>query len=216
MPRIPFDQFQAAIFDMDGTMIDNMKYHEKAWIRFLDEHDISLTQEEFKAKLHGKKNDEIFRNLFGADISQERIAKLTDEKESLYRELYMPNLVEISGLSYLIAKLEDKGLKLAIATTAPRANRDSALRGLGLEGKFGVILGSEDVKHGKPHPEIYLATSAQLKVEPAKCLVFEDSAPGIQSAKSAGMKVVAISSTHTTEELGMADYCIANFKQIEF
>jgi beta-phosphoglucomutase len=212
--NIPIFDFKAAIFDMDGTMISNMAYHKKAWQEFLRRYGITLTEQEFKEKLSGKKNDQIFELVFGRRLSKDEELKYTEEKESLYRELFRPHIKEIAGLTRLIEALHTHGVKTAIATTAPAKNRDFALKEIGLEGKFEVILGDEHVTRGKPHPEIYLATAERLGVSPADCVVFEDSPPGIASGKSAGMTVIAILSSHSRGELEEADYTVNDFTDL--
>jgi len=208
--------FKAAIFDMDGTMIDNMAYHKKAWQEFLKRHGIALSEDEFKHKISGKKNDQIFAIVFGKKLDKESELQYTKEKEALYRELFKPDIQEIAGLSQLIKELHGRDFKTAIATTAPAKNRDFALKELGLEGKFEVILGDEHVSQGKPHPEIYLSTAKKLGVLPSECLVFEDSPPGVMSGKSAGMTVVGILSSHSPAELQDADYVVRDFTDISF
>lgn len=211
---IPIDRFRAAIFDMDGTMINNMAYHKKAWQEFLKRHNITLTEDEFHHKISGKKNDQIFELVFGRKLNKDEELQYTEEKESLYRELFKPDIAEIKGLTSFVTALHTKGTKTAIATTAPVKNRDFALKELGLEGKFEVILGDEHVSQGKPHPEIYQLTAQKLGVKPAECLVFEDSPPGVASGKSAGMTVVGILSSHAASELHDADYKVDDFTQI--
>lgn len=214
MITISVSKYRAAIFDMDGTMIDNMAYHKKAWQEFLKRHKITLSEEEFKTKISGKKNDRIFEIVFGKMPSAQTLHDLTEEKESVYREIYSSEIKEIQGLSDIIGQLQEKGIRLAIATTAPKKNRDFALEALNLLGKFEVILGDEDVSNGKPHPEIYLAAASRLGVSPADCIVFEDSPPGVASAKQAGMSVVAILSSHTEQDLADADYSVNNYSEI--
>jgi beta-phosphoglucomutase len=213
---IPLSGIKAAIFDMDGTMINNMAAHRQAWKEFLKRHNIQLTDEEYRAKINGKKNDAIFELVFNKPLSEAEMEAYTEEKEGIYREIYAPDIKEISGLTQVVAELQQKGLMTAIATTAPAKNRDFALRELGLEGKFGVILGEEHVKQGKPNPEIYLSAARELGVSPGQCLVFEDSPPGVASAKAAGMTVVGILSSHAAHEISTADYTADDFTQLRF
>lgn len=213
---IPLNGIKAAIFDMDGTMINNMGYHKKAWQEFLRQHGIVLTEDEFKQKISGKKNDQIFEIVFGKKLDKERELQYTEEKEALYRELFKPDIEEIAGLSELIEDLHNRGIRTAIATTAPAKNRDFALKELGLEGKFEVILGDEHVSQGKPHPEIYLSTAKELVVRPDECIVFEDSPPGVMSGKNAGMTVVGVLSSHAPEDIKEADYTVGDFTTINF
>lgn len=213
---IKFNDFDAAIFDMDGTIINNMEYHKKAWKEFAKRHGLDLTDEEFKEKFSGKKNDQILNMIFGRELSAEDIAKYTNEKESVYRELYAADIEPVAGLHELLNILQNAGKKLAVATTAPKDNRDFGFRALGLENAFSVILGDEHVTKGKPHPEIYIETAKKLHVDPSRCIVFEDTPPGIQSGKDAGMKVISILTTHSEEDNKNADFFVKDFKQLQF
>jgi HAD superfamily hydrolase (TIGR01509 family) len=212
---IPLTDYKAGIFDMDGTMINNMAHHKRAWQAFLKQHDITLTEEEFRNKISGKKNDQIFELVFGRKLNKNEELKYTEEKEAMYRELFKPDIKEIAGLTKLIETLHAHGIKTAIATTAPAKNRDFALKELDLDGKFEVILGDEHVSKGKPHPEIYESTAKQLGVAPEDCLVFEDTPSGVASGKSAGMTVVGILSSHSANELHDADYVVSDFTVIQ-
>lgn len=206
---------KAAIFDMDGTMIRNMAFHKKAWQEYLNRHDIHFSEDEFREKISGKKNDQIFELVFGRRLSSDELRQYGDDKEAIYRELYTNEIEEVKGLSKFIQRLHEKNIKTAIATTAPAGNRDFALKALGLEGKFEVILGDEHVTNGKPHPEIYLSAAKELAVEPEECIVLEDSPPGVASGKSAGMKVIGLLTSHGAEELAGADYLVNDFTEIE-
>jgi HAD superfamily hydrolase (TIGR01509 family) len=212
---IPLASYKAVIFDMDGTMINNMAHHKRAWQVFLKQYNITLTEEEFRSKISGKKNDQIFELVFGRKLNKDEELKYTEEKEAMYRELFQPEIKEITGLTKLIETIHAHGIKTAIATTAPAKNRDFALKELGLDGKFEVILGDEHVTRGKPHPEIYESTAKQLGVAPDDCVVFEDSPSGIASGKSAGMTVVGILSSHSKDELHEADYIVSDFTDIQ-
>lgn len=211
---INFSQYKAAIFDMDGTMIRNMSHHKKAWQEFLQRHGVHLSDEEFQQKISGKKNDAIFELVFGKRLSDDELARYADEKESIYRELYKTDIEEVEGLTDFISKLQRLGIKTAIATTAPKSNRDFALDALSLDGKFEVILGDEHVSNGKPHPEIYLETAKLLDVEPKDCVVLEDSPPGIRSGEAAGMTVIALQTSHDASDLSEADYLVSDFTEL--
>ncbi len=213
--KIPYANYKAVIFDMDGTMVNNMAYHKLAWQKFLKIRGIVLTEEEFKRQISGKKNDQILEYVLKHKPDATTALVLGEEKEAIYRELYETDIKEVAGLTKFISDLVSREIKVAVATTAPKKNRKFVLKSLGLEGKFDVILGDEHVKHGKPHPEIFLATANELGVNPTDCLVFEDSPPGIKSAKSAGMDVVGILSSHSKEELRNADYFANNFAEIQ-
>ncbi|MBL8121541.1 HAD family phosphatase [Candidatus Saccharibacteria bacterium] len=214
MFTIDSTKVRAVIFDMDGTMIDNMAYHKKAWRAFLKQHHMDVSDEEFRRKVSGKKNDQIFRTLFQRDLSQHELEAYADEKEALYRKLYEPEIREVEGLVRLVHQLYEHDIQTAIATTAPAKNREFGLRALGLENAFDIILGEEHVMQGKPHPEIYLKAAIKLGVDPAECLVLEDSPPGVQSAKAAGMTCVGILTSHSAEDIHESDATENDFTEI--
>lgn len=213
--KLDLTNFEAVIFDMDGTMIDNMSWHNKAWEKFVSTRGINDYSEEFHKKYFGKRNEHILRDLFGQHLTDEEVESLADEKEAIYRDLYSSDIKGVEGLDVFAKTVRKQGLKLAIATTASRKNREFALKALRLENVFPVIVGAEDVTHGKPDPEIFLKTAEQLNADPEKCLVFEDSSVGVRAGKRAGMTVVAVLTTHTKEELNEADYFIKDFTEIE-
>jgi beta-phosphoglucomutase len=140
---------------------------------------------------------------------------LAEEKESIYRELYKPYFKEVKGLKPFLDSISKKGLKTGVATTSPLSNRVFVLEALQLQDFFTIIVGAEHTKQGKPHPEIYLLAAEKLGVDPKKCLAFEDTLAGIKSAKSAGMTVTGVLTTHSKEELSEADYFIKDFTKIE-
>lgn len=206
---------QAAIFDMDGTMINNMRYHKKAWLEFCKRHGLSLTEEEFKERFSGKKNDQILSAVFARELTAEEIKQCTAEKEGVYQELYKNDIREVPGLARILEQLKKRSIRLAIATTAPERNRAFGLKGLGMEDTFEVILGDEHVSRGKPDPEIYTKTAKALGVDPSACIVFEDTPVGIQAGKGAGMRVIGIMTSHSLEELQAADVKVKDFTQLE-
>ncbi|OGY24584.1 MAG: hypothetical protein A2Y57_01870 [Candidatus Woykebacteria bacterium RBG_13_40_7b] len=207
---------KAAIFDMDGTMVDDMAFHEKSYVVFCQRHNLKeVGSKEYKEKYSGKRNDEIFQGLLNKKLSQEQIEEFIEEKEQIYRDIYSPYVEEVEGLLDLVKFLREDNVNLALATTAPRKNKDFVLKKLRLEKVFDVVVVGEEVKKGKPDPEIYLITAEKLNIEPEKCLVFEDSPPGVESAKRAGMKVIGILTTHSKEELQKADLVINNFSELK-
>lgn len=213
--KIDLNNFEAVIFDMDGTMIDNTSFHKKAWIEFAEKMGIHLTDEDYRNKISGKRNDDILELLLGKKLREEEWQKLGEEKEQIYRKIYSPHLKEVRGLKDLLDKLKKRKLKLGVATTSNKANRLFILQKLGIMNLFDVIIGSEQINNGKPHPEIYLKVAEKLGVDPVECLAFEDTPLGIKSAKSAGMTVVTVLTTHNIQELSEADYFIKDFTEVE-
>ncbi|GAB3834464.1 HAD family hydrolase [Hymenobacter jeollabukensis] len=191
---------KALIFDMDGTLIHNMHFHRRAWVDFLGQHGIRLTEEEFEHYNHGT-GLEIIRRLFGAELPAADVQRLVQEKEALYRQQYGPHLRALPGLREFLTVARAQGLRLALATAGDAPNIDFVLDGLQLRPYFDAIIGAEQVQRGKPDPEVFLLAAAALGVAPAECLVFEDSMTGIEAARRAGMAAVGLATTHPAAEL---------------
>jgi beta-phosphoglucomutase family hydrolase len=190
----------AAIFDLDGTLVDNMRFHVQAWVSMSRRLGLETTAERFEREFAGRRNEDIFPALLGRPIPTEELDRLAEEKESHYRELYAPHLAPVRGARELLERLRSAGLRLAVASAAPRANRTFVLDGLGLRAHFAHVAGAEDVQRGKPHPDLFLAAARGLGVEPATCIAFEDAVNGILAARAAGMLAVGIT-TMTPAEL---------------
>ncbi|HSW97355.1 MAG TPA: HAD family phosphatase [Candidatus Saccharimonadales bacterium] len=210
MEALELTNIKGILFDMDGTMVDNTAYHKKAWEEFYKVHHMQFPDKDFRMKFSGKNNKQIFQMIFGENISDEDINKFADEKELMYRKLYASNIKPIKGLFEFIEKLKKKDIKIAVATTAIKENRDFILKELGLNNAFDAIIGYEDIIKGKPNPEIFLKAAAALHIKPESCIVFEDAPSGIEAAKRAGMKTVGVVTSHTNKEL-LADRKIENF-----
>jgi beta-phosphoglucomutase-like phosphatase (HAD superfamily) len=140
-------------------------------------------------------------SLFNAQLPYNQLVALAKEKEIIYSELYRPFIKPVEGLPVFLKHATDLAIPIALATSAPLENVDFTLDSTGLKKYFGLISDASMVKNGKPDPEIYLLTAAKLGVQPSDCIVFEDSVAGIQSALSAGMRVIGVATTHKPEEL---------------
>ncbi|MEU4240007.1 HAD family phosphatase [Actinoplanes sp. NPDC026619] len=204
---------RAAIFDMDGTIVDNTHYHERAWREFLRRHGVQLSESNLQDLLSGRRTDQVIPLILGDRMNRTQLAACADEKESIYREMHAGRVREVKGLRGVLDQLKQRGLMLGIATASPQKNRELVLRELGVEDVFDVVLGEEHGK-AKPDPEIFLKTAEKLVVAPRACLVFEDSPVGVEAARRAGMKVVGLSTSHSKTELAGADIVVANFTQL--
>ncbi len=185
----------AFIFDMDGTIVDNMGAHTRVWIDFLAGFGIHLPVEEFHRQASGKTTRQILQQMIGDHITESEIKEYSERKESLYRAIYRPRLKPVRGLENFLRRSKQLGIAMALATSADRTNIDFILDGTGLTFYFKSIVGAEDIVHGKPDPEMFQIAAGRLKVPAGKCVVFEDSLVGMEAARRAGMKAVAITTT---------------------
>jgi beta-phosphoglucomutase family hydrolase len=202
------------IFDMDGTLVDNMKYHMKAYHVFFQKYGIDMTDEEFLSKSNGKTNNDIMRWLFGADISQDRVNELSNEKEALYRDLYAPHMILAPGLKPIMEQLHAEGVPMAVGSSAINENINFVLDGLEIRKYFKAIVDSSQVAKGKPDPEVFLKCAKGIGIEPQNCVVFEDAWIGIDAAHSAGMKVITITTVLTREQLKKGDVIVDSFTEV--
>ncbi|MDR6943741.1 HAD family hydrolase [Mucilaginibacter pocheonensis] len=190
------------IFDMNGTMVNDMHYHELAWYNILvNELGAKLTQEQVKHQLYGK-NEELFARVFGPDwYTDEEIDAITQRKEALYRKEFLPELKLIDGLDDFLRIAYTLQIPLAIGTAAIPSNVDFVLDNLDIRRYFPIVIGPDDVKLSKPDPEVFLKAASDLGVLSENCIVFEDSPKGIEAARRAGMKAIGVASYHTPKEL---------------
>src|SRR4051812_48664370 len=165
---------RAFIFDMDGTIVDNMAFHTKSWIAFFERRGMDVDPDEFFLATAGRQGVEIMRNYMGADLSDQDNIALNAEKEAVYRELYEPHLKVIEGFDALIANAGKQAVSLAVATSAPDENIVFTLDGLDLRRHFHAVVGATDVKRGKPEPDVFLMAAERCGVAPEHCIVFED------------------------------------------
>lgn len=192
----------AAIFDMDGTLIDNTPYHFKSWQALFKKYGKGeVTKQRYYTEISGVPVLDTIRREFGEGRTEQQLHELLEEKESLYRDLYQPFLKPVEGLVEFLTKLKDSGIKMAMATSATIEDVDFILDNIPIREDFIEIVNSSMVAKPKPNPDIFLKAAEMLNMPPAKCVVFEDSLAGIRAANAAGMKVVGITTGHPAEAL---------------
>jgi len=192
---------KAFIFDMDGTVVNNMGVHFQSWRLFFAELGVAISDQELRRQVNGQPNAAILREVLGSHLSEAEIARLGQRKETLYRDLYRQQIRPLPGLLAFLREAERLGTPMALATNAHRDNVDFVMGNLGIVSFFRVIVSAEDVRRAKPDPEVYLIAARRLGVSAGQCLVFEDSRPGIEAARRAGMCVIALATTHAPDEL---------------
>ena len=195
MSSQPLAEGLALIFDMDGVIIHSNPLHSEAWSEFNRRHGVATTNTMLE-RMYGRRNDQIVRDFFGDGLSDEQVAAHGAAKEEIYREM-LGTRIEQSLVPGLRAFLDlYRGIPMALATNAEPQNVDFVLDQAGLRSYFGVIVDGHQVHRPKPDPEIYLLAASLLGIDPANCIVLEDSHTGVAAAQSAGMRVVGIGTTY--------------------
>jgi beta-phosphoglucomutase len=186
---------RAALWDVDGTLIDSREYHWLSWQDALAAEGFRVTRPRFE-QTFGRRNDEILREYFPS-YSAEEITRVGEAKEVAYRALVRERGIELlPGVRRWLDRLRDEGWLQAVASSAPRQNLDAIIAALGLEKYFAAVASAEDVTEGKPDPQVFLAAAAKLGVEPSSCVVVEDAPAGTEAARRARMRCVGVLSSH--------------------
>lgn len=192
---------KAFLFDLNGTMINDMEYHTLAWYSIMTEDlGADLDYANVKKEMYGK-NHEVLERVFGKDkFSPEEIERLSVDKEKRYQAGYLPHLALIVGLDNFLERAKAAQIPMAIGSAAIPFNIDFVVDGLNIRHYLDAIVSADDVQMSKPDPETFLKAAAALGVAPADCLVFEDAPKGVESAQNAGMQCFVLTTTHTVEE----------------
>jgi beta-phosphoglucomutase family hydrolase len=201
----------ALIFDMDGVIVDSNPVHTRAWAVYLER--LGVANDRIAERMHGRRNDDIVRDIFGDGLTPQQVEAHGAAKEELYREMMAPELR--SRLVPGVAEFLDRHsrLPMALASNAEPLNVEFVLKNSELSRYFQAVVDGHQVERPKPHPEIYLVAAARLRARPEDCLVFEDSPAGIEAARAAGAGVVGISVTGA--KLFGADFLTRDFRDPE-
>ncbi len=199
---------------MDGVICHTNPYHSQAFKIFFQKRNLFPTEEEFMHHMYGKNNGYILSHFLGRKIEGQELAELEFEKESLFREIYKTEVKPISGFLDFFHSVRAAGFKTGVATSAPFANMELIAGSLDLFPHLESALASEHVTKHKPDPEVYLKSAANLQVDPENCIVFEDSFSGASAGLNAGMKVVAVLSSHRKDELPPCHHYISDYRNL--
>jgi beta-phosphoglucomutase len=207
----------AAIWDVDGTLVDTAELHFAAWERMSREMGRPFTRADFAATF-GRRNPEIIRFLFHRDFTDAEVGAIGERKETYYRAAAEAGVQLLPGVRELLDGLHAGGVRQAVGSSAPRGNLDLILRITGSRQYFDAIVGMDDTDRGKPDPEVFLVAARKLGVQPGRCVVFEDAVAGVEAAKAGGMKCVAVTFVghHPEDKLRAAgaDRVVGSFAEI--
>src|SRR3989344_677917 len=208
------NNIKAVIFDMDGVIADPQTIHNETNAEILQSYVIPLSSKDM-SKFAGIPNKKTFADLFKKYNVNADVDKAVSKKWGLIKEKTKV-INAIPGVLDFIQELDNNKFKIAIASSSTADFIDHVLLSLKIKEFFTVIVNGNEVKKGKPNPDIFLKAAEKLKVKPSNCLVFEDAPAGIQAAKNAGMKCIAITTTYNKKELKQADKIINAFNDKTF
>lgn len=202
------------IFDWDGVIVRSAELHDEAWRRLaarLGRH----IPPDFFIRSFGMKNQSAIRELLKWTDDPAELDRLSEEKESEFRELVRNyGIRPVEGAETLIRTLKDRGIPYAVGSSTPRKNIQCVIEVLGWHGLFPVLVTAEEVKRGKPDPEVFIIAAQRLNLPPEHCIVIEDAPVGIEAAKKGGMKVIGFAGTHPKERLFGADIVVADLQEL--
>lgn len=210
MTRAP----DAVIFDMDGVLVDSGAHHRAAWASLCAELSLSPPTEFWRLTI-GRPAEEAV-GLLVRGVSTTEAARLAGRKRAHYTEHSRRGIVPVAGVRAYVALLAAHGIPRAVATSAARRDVERLLDAIGLGEAFDAVVSADDVRWGKPDPEVYLKAAEAVGVAPARCLVFEDAVVGVQAARGASMRVIGVTTSYTDVELTAAgaERTIADFEEL--
>ncbi len=202
----------AVLWDLDGTVLDSRDLHWEAWRLFAEQQGRPMTHDFFD-RTFGLRNEVVLRRHFGPDLSDAEIERMNVAKEAVYHDLARRGgLKALPGVYEWLRWVRANGWRQALATMAPRVNIDLALEALDLAGMFDAIVSGEDVRQGKPDPEVFLLAAERVGVPPPRCVVIEDSPLGVEAARRAGMRCIGVGLLYETLD---ADVTLATLADAE-
>jgi HAD superfamily hydrolase (TIGR01509 family) len=209
---------EAAIFDMDGVLIDSGFHHRAAWQALLSELGETPAHPEYWRLTIGRPSEEAMPLLLGRRVPDHEARRLARRKRDLYTDFSRGGVVAVAGVRDFVAALARLGIPRAVGTSASRFDLDRLLVTVGLRRHFDVIVTADDVMQGKPDPEVYQLAAARLRVPPEACIVFEDSLVGVEAARRAGMRAIGVTTAHSEAELreAGAERTIGDFEGLEW
>ena len=198
---------------MDGVLADTGLIHFESWVKLGKKIGREFTRALFE-QTFGQQSPTITRKLVGPEPDEEHIEEWADFKEKSYRDMVQDKLKPLPGVIKILTDLKSKGFKLAVGSSGPSENVYLLLSSLKIKELFDVVITAAEVKKGKPAPDVFLIAAEALKIDPKNCIVIEDAPVGVEAAIRAGMISIALTTTHSKEELLGAQLVIKNLSEI--
>tara|TARA_E500000178_G_scaffold353105_1_gene418136 strand:+ start:1324 stop:1965 length:642 start_codon:yes stop_codon:yes gene_type:complete len=199
---------KGVIFDMDGTIVDSLPYHHEAWRIFFEENKVEDFSEKLK-KYKGGGTLDLMKAVYGNIYTVDELKKMSDDKEIIFRKIYKGNIKPIKGFLEFIFELKSKDILIGLASNAIRKNVTLTLNELGVYDLFDNIICGDEVSFGKPNPEMFDKTIIGFNLKKDDCIIFEDSIEGVEGAVNAGINVIGVTSSNSSDILNKAG-CIAS------
>jgi len=205
---------RAALFDLDGTLVDSEPRSFAAWTRLFEAHGAPWDEALIRSFI-GRRGIDVMADLLhlfpGMTMEQ-----LQTEALSYVRAADLPPLLPLAGAVELVGRVAAAGVPVALVTSGGRDYAEEALGDVGVRSAFTVLVTADDVTDGKPHPQGYLMACARLGVPPAETVAFEDAPAGIAAVRAAGGRCVAVATTHGRHELAGADLVVDSLAEIDW
>ena len=205
-------QNHAVLWDMDGVLVDTGDFHLTSWKQTFEELGVAFDKEDFRATF-GMNNAGILEWVYGKRPEPEEVAQVSEKKESLFRELIKGKAEPLPGVLDWLWRFQTWGIKQAITSSAPPKNIEVLVAELKIENYFDAIISGFDLL-GKPNPDVFLKAANAIQVRPEKCVVIEDAIAGVEGAKRAGMKCIAVTTTNPASKLAKADFIVDRLKNM--
>jgi beta-phosphoglucomutase family hydrolase len=210
MPNI---HLQGLLWDLDGVLADTGEFHFQSWNKALNEFGIPFTRTFFQSHF-GQNNRSTLALLLGETPTPELLTEISDRKEQYFRSLTRGQVQLLPGVRQWLDSFSQAGVKMAIASSAPQENIEVLVDELAIRNYFDALI-SGHLLPGKPEPDVFLQAAQQIGASPASCVVIEDSIAGIQAARRAGMKCLAVTTTNPPEALQNADWIVERLEDLD-
>ncbi len=197
---------RGVLWDLDGVLVDTGEYHFQSWVEVLPDYGIPFSREFFRDTF-GMNNAGILSLLLGDDLTPGLLEEISERKEQAFRRAVRGHVQPLPGVRDWLERLEEQGFRQAIASSAPPANIDTLVNELGVGEYFDAIVSGADLP-GKPEPALFLKVARRLDVRPERCVVVEDAVAGVEAARRAGMRCVAVTTTNPGTALEAADVVV--------